>query len=74
MHAVTGGGSGRICHLDTVIVLNVRTVNVIPCPITYRDATMAIYGIERSEALKYKQEYDQAHMVVLKGNDSPEFI
>ena len=44
------------------------------CGVTYMDVTMAISGIERSDALKYKQEYDQAYIVVLKGNDSPEFI
>ena len=42
--------------------------------ITYRDVTIAISGIEREKALKYKRRYGQLSIVVLKKNDPPRFI
>lgn len=44
------------------------------CGTLYRDVTMAVSGIGREQALKYKHEYGQAYIVVLERNDPPRFL
>ncbi len=41
---------------------------------TYRDVTVAISGIGREEALKYKREYGQAYIVVMERYGPPRLI
>ena len=41
---------------------------------TYRDVVMAVSGIGREQALKYKREYGQVYIAAIEKNDAPGFI
>ena len=65
---------------ETYLRLRMEGKNVMlgqwtsPRGATYRDVVVAMSGIALEQALKYKQKYGQAYIVVIGKNDSPRLI